>query len=100
MKRAFRKSAWSVVEAKAHLSEVLAAARVTGEPQRIAKRGRVVAVVVDSDRFDALRRADGRLQPAAGWQAFLARSAELRAEGGATLALPRRRGRRLPKLGT
>jgi prevent-host-death family protein len=92
-------SAWSIVEAKAHLSEVVAAARDTGEPQRIAERGRVVAVVIDSESFEVLRRADDLALPATGWQAFLARSAELRAKGGAVLPIPRRKGRRATKLG-
>lgn len=99
MKRASHGSSWSIVEAKSRLSEIVAAARDTGVPQRIAKRGSVVAVVIDNEKFEAMCRESLAIQPEAGWQAFLARSAELRAEGGATLRLPRRRGRRQPKLG-
>lgn len=92
-------TAWNIVDAKGHLSEVVRAARETGEPQRIAKRGRVVAVVLDNDRFEALRSAADRGRPEAGWQAFLAASAAVRDAGGVTLPLPRRRSRRATKLG-
>ena len=87
----------SIVEAKAHLSEMVAAARETGEAQPIANRGRVVAVVVDIERFERMRQAEGR--PPEAWRNFLAASARLREEGGASLPLPKRRGRPVPRLG-
>jgi prevent-host-death family protein len=57
------------------LSEVVAAACETGEPQRIAKRGRVVAVVVESQRFEALRGAAEAATPESAWKSFLAQGA-------------------------
>lgn len=99
MTRRTPQTAWNIVDAKGHLSEVVRAARETGVPQQIAKRGQVVAVLIDSDRFETLRRAAEHNRPEADWQSFLAASAALRAEGGVTLALPRRRGRRAIKLG-
>ncbi len=87
---------WSVADAKAHLSEVITNARETGQAQRIENRGRPVAVLVDASRFEAMSAIG---EPVARYQAFLAQSASLRAAGGASLKLPRRRSRTVTPLG-
>lgn len=87
---------WSVADAKAHLSEVISNARESGRVQRIENRGRPVAVLVDAARFEAMCAIG---EPVARYHAFLAQCASLRAEGGATLKLPRRQSRAVPPLG-
>lgn len=89
------KAHWSVADAKASLSRVLADAAES--PQVIEKRGKPVAVVISledyqqalGDPADAAKRL-GR------WRAFLRASSELRASGGATLAAARREARGSP----
>jgi prevent-host-death family protein len=83
------KEHWSVAGAKAALSQVIE--RSEGAPQVIEKRGRPVAVVVSFTDYTVAVGGSG-LGSLRGskWQRFLAKSAELRARGGATLAVPRR----------
>jgi prevent-host-death family protein len=82
-----RRDHWSVAGAKAALSRVVDEAQE--RPQVIERRGKPVAVVVAIDQFD-----DASWQ--ASWRKFLALSAELGANGGAELRLPRRERRRSP----
>lgn len=84
-------SPWSIAMAKAELSRLVRAAH--DRPQVIENRGRPVAVVLSAEAYqrvtDAARESDR-------WRAVLALSAELRASGGTTLKVPRRRARRSP----
>lgn len=84
---------WSVAGAKAALSQVISQA-ATG-PQVIEKRGTPVAVVVSFADFQQAAGDSGSLRGSR-WQRFLTASATLRAQGGATLELPRRATRRDP----
>lgn len=79
---------WSVAEAKARFSTLVA--RAGKSPQRITRRGRPVAVVTGID-------ASGRAQPATTphpMHDFLTRCAELRAGGDLGLVLPTRKPQR------
>ena len=78
---------WSVASAKAELSRVVADAQ--RRPQIIERRGKPVAVVVGIDQFE-----DG--SAGARWRKFLDASAEVRAEGGAELEVPKRDHRSSP----
>ena len=89
-----RARTWSVAEAKANLSRVVAAAR--SAPQTISKRGRDMVVVVDATVFAQAQRERESVQPGAQWREFLKASARLRAAGGATLARSRRTPRKSP----
>jgi prevent-host-death family protein len=46
-----------VSNAREHLAEAIDRARTTGEPVYVTRRGRRVAVIVDSDAYDALVEA-------------------------------------------
>ena len=86
---------WSVAGAKAALSQVIEQA--AGAPQIIEKRGRPVAVVVSFADYEVAVGDTGMGSfRGSKWQRFLAKSAELRARGGADIALPRREPRRDP----
>ena len=85
---------WSVAEAKAQLSEVLARSRV--QPQVIARRGRRVAVVVGAEEYDALVAGHGAGTTRARWLAFLERAAALRDESGDEFDAPVRTARPSP----
>lgn len=52
--------AWSVADAKSHLSELLDAAGRKG-PQTISKRGRPVAVVVSFEEWERKKKRKGSL---------------------------------------
>jgi hypothetical protein len=78
---------WSVAAAKAELSRVLTLA--PRHPQVIERRGKAVAVVIAIDQFED-ETAGAR------WRKFIELSAELRADGGAELRLPRRERRASP----
>jgi len=86
-------STWSVAEAKAKFSTVVA--RAGKSPQRITRRGRPVAVMTGID-------AAGQAQPATAphpMRDFLGRCAALRDDGDLGLVLPprkRERGRPTP----
>lgn len=82
---------WNIAAAKSGLSRLVRDART--RPQVIENRGRPVAVVLS---IEAYERAAAAEQAADRWQSVLALSAELRASGGATLRIPRRRARRSP----
>lgn len=87
-------SPWNIAAAKAGLSRLVREARL--RPQVIENRGRPVAVVISADEYQRvteIEQATGR------WQAVLALSAAIRADGGAALRIPRRRPRRSPLLG-
>lgn len=64
---AMKKTVWTVAEAKARFSEVIARANA-GEPQTITRNGRTAAVVVSADEWDRKTRRTGNLAE------FLARS--------------------------
>lgn len=85
---------WKVADAKARLSEVLHEAE--RQPQIISSRGREVAVVVSMEQYSDLVRSREREAPRERLAEFLRFAERLRSEGGATLALPRRRTRRSP----
>ncbi len=87
MTMSVRGNHWSVADAKAQLSELIQ--KASEEPQTIERRGRAVVVVVSVDQFHA-QDAGAR------WRRFLDVSAEVRAEGGADLRVPRRSRRRSP----
>ena len=90
-----KKSHWSVAQAKASLSQVLADAAQT--PQVIEKRGTPVAVVVSLEQYRASLGDPAEAAARLGkWQAFLRASAALREDGGATLVKTRRVPRRSP----
>ena len=78
---------WSVADAKARLSELMDRAR--DRPQTIERRGRPLVVVVSIEQFKGS-------DDAARWRKFLATCAEIRAEGGGYLRVPRRGTRRSP----
>jgi prevent-host-death family protein len=82
---------WSIASAKAELSRLVHEAR--DAPQVIENRGRPVAVVLSAEEY---ARIAERERAADRWRAFLALSAEIRGEGGATLRIPRRERRRSP----
>jgi prevent-host-death family protein len=89
---------WTVADAKARLSEVLHDAE--RGPQVIKNRGREVAVVLGMEEYLSLKASDERAAPASRLHGFLRLSEAIRSEGGATLALPRRRARRSPFSGS
>ena len=78
---------WSVSEAKARLSEVLARAR--RGPQVIENRGEAVAVVISKQEFDRLQQLRAEPQPTA-MAALLEFTAKLKAQGDLELELPAR----------
>jgi prevent-host-death family protein len=81
-------SSWSIAEAKARFSTLVA--RAGKSPQRITRRGRLVAVVTGLD-------ASGQAQAAAvphPMRDFLGRCGELRADGDLGLVLPPRKPQR------
>jgi prevent-host-death family protein len=89
------KAHWSVAQAKASLSRVLADAALL--PQVIERRGKPVAVVVSmADYQQALGDPAEASRRLGKWRSFLRTSSELRAAGGAALSLPRRETRRSP----
>jgi len=55
-----KKAVWSVAEAKARFSEVIARAS-EGEPQTITRNGRTAAVVVSADEWERKSRRTGSL---------------------------------------
>ncbi len=79
-------NAWSVSEAKAKLSAVLASARRA--PQLIENRGEPVAVVLSPAEYERLTAALAPARPGA-MQRWLEESARLRGAG-VELELPRR----------
>lgn len=85
---------WNVAAAKAELSRVIRQAQ--SRPQVLESRGEAVAVVLGIRDYE--RVAEAEAAAAGGWREALRASASLRAEGGATLAIPRRRPRRPPLL--
>ncbi len=87
-------SSWGLAEAKARLSEVLE--RAKSGPQIIKRRGRSVAVVVDFERFGEGERRAMLGSAAHRMKAFLEASAEIRADGGVELSIPRREPRKSP----
>jgi prevent-host-death family protein len=82
-----RSNHWSVASAKAELSRLVEDAQQ--RPQVIERRGKPVAVVVAIDQFEDSSGG-------ARWRRFLDVSAEIRANGGAELDVPRRRRRPSP----
>jgi prevent-host-death family protein len=78
-------STWSVAEAKAKFSTLVA--RAEKSPQRITRRGRAVAVVTGIDESGQARPA----APRHPMRDFLGRCAELRAGESLGLVLPRRK---------
>ena len=92
---AMKKTHWSVAQAKASLSQVLAEAAAT--PQVIERRGTPVAVVVSLEQYRASLGDPADASARLGrWQAFLRVSAALREAGGGTLAKTRRVARPSP----
>jgi prevent-host-death family protein len=86
---------WSVSEAKARFSELLAESRKS--PQIIERRGHPVAVVVAPEEMARLQRLSLEQAPSSHrWAELLRLSADLRAAGGAALAPTRRRARPSP----
>ena len=51
-----RSSQWQLQDAKAQFSQVVEAA-LSGEPQRVTRRGKDAVVVVSEAAFDALQRS-------------------------------------------
>jgi prevent-host-death family protein len=86
---------WSVAQAKASLSRLLAdAARL---PQVIERRGTPIAVVVSiADYQQALGDPAEAAKRLGKWRTFLRTSSDLRTAGGAALTLPRRVARKSP----
>ena len=78
---------WSVSEAKARLSEVLARARKG--PQVIENRGEPVAVVISKAEFDRLQQLHAPPRPSA-MAELLEFTRKLKAQGDLELELPRR----------
>ncbi len=78
---------WSVSEAKARLSEVLARARKS--PQVIENRGESVAVVISKREFDRLSQLQAEPRPSA-MAELLEFTRALKAGGDLELELPRR----------
>jgi prevent-host-death family protein len=62
-------------------------------PQIIENRGRPVAVVISAAEYERIETVRGRRNK---WQEMLALAADLRADGGVDLKLPRRERRRSP----
>lgn len=82
-------SSWSVADAKARFSKLVA--RAAKSPQRITRRGRPVAIVTRPAEDDA---GNGP-KPPHPMEEFLRRCEALRAEGALDLTLPpRKRDRR------
>ncbi len=50
-------SPWSLQDAKNHFSAVVEAA-LRGEPQRVTRRGKPVAVVLSAEEYERLHRLD------------------------------------------
>lgn len=89
------KAHWSVAQAKASLSRVLAEAALL--PQVIERRGKPVAVVVSIDDYQQALGDPADASTRLGkWRSFLRASGALRAAGGATLAASRREVRKSP----
>jgi prevent-host-death family protein len=89
------KAHWSVAQAKASLSRVLADAALL--PQVIERRGKPVAVVVSmADYQQALADPAAAARRLGTWRAFLKTSSDLRAAGGVALAPLRREARKSP----
>ncbi len=86
--------AWSVAQAKSRLAQVLDDAG--DAPQVIERRGKEVAVVLGAEAFHTLAAQAAAASPEPRWTRFLALSAEIRAQGGADLVLPRRTPRPSP----
>ena len=81
--------AWSVVETKARLSEVLK--KATRMPQIIENRGTPVAVILSIDEYHALIQRAGDTATLTSMQRLLQASELLRRDGDSTdLALPQR----------
>jgi prevent-host-death family protein len=85
---------WNIASAKAELSRLVRDAR--DRPQVIENRGRAVAVVLSAEEYERMAGAE---TSADRWRAVLGLSAEIRAEGGVSLQVPRRRPRRSPFAG-
>jgi prevent-host-death family protein len=79
---------WSIAEAKAHFSRVVAEA--SDEAQLIENRGVPVAVVVGSEAFDRLYQSAERSAPGLRLTRFLELSRALRRSGGAEIGLSKR----------
>ena len=82
---------WNIAAAKAGLSRLVR--QTSRGPQSIENRGNPVAGVVSADEH---QRITGVEQAGDRWQAVLDLSAEIRADGGATLRIEPRRPRRSP----
>lgn len=82
---------WNIAAAKAGLSRLVR--QTSRGPQIIENRGKPVAVVVSADEHQRVTRAEA---VSARWQAVLDLSAEIRADGGATLRIGPRRARPSP----
>ncbi|MDP3236110.1 MAG: type II toxin-antitoxin system Phd/YefM family antitoxin [Myxococcales bacterium] len=78
---------WSVSEAKARLSEVLARARKS--PQVIENRGESVAVIISKQEFDRLSQLGAEPRPSA-MAELLEFTQKLKARGALEFELPRR----------
>jgi prevent-host-death family protein len=89
------KAHWSVAQAKASLSRVLADAVLL--PQVIERRGKPVAVVVSMADYEQSLGDPAEAASRLGrWRRFLQASRDLRAGGGVSLSLPRREVRKSP----
>ena len=82
---------WSIAAAKAELSRLVQEAN--DAPQIIENRGRPVAVVISAAEYERIETLRSRRDK---WHEMLALAAELRADGGVDLKLPRRERRRSP----
>ena len=82
---------WSIARAKAGLSRLVQDARE--RPQVIENRGRAVAVVLAAEEYERICETQSAADR---WSAVLDLSAEIRADGGTTLKIPRRVPRRSP----
>jgi prevent-host-death family protein len=82
---------WNIASAKAEFSHLVREA--CKSPQVIENRGRPVAVVVSADAYARMAETAKRTER---WRAVQALSAQIRDEGGVTLAVPPRRPRPSP----
>jgi prevent-host-death family protein len=85
---------WSVAEAKAKFSRVLADAKE--EAQAIQNRGVDVAVVLDADTYRALLVRLEETKPSERLKRFLRASEAIRSQGGAEIHIAKRRSRPSP----
>jgi prevent-host-death family protein len=85
---------WSVAEAKAQLSRVIADAE--DETQVIESRGTEVAVVLGTAKYRELVALADKAKPKTRLEEFLALSRRIRDAGGAELEVPARARRKSP----